>query len=477
MGAAFTPRVFADLAIKNADDLIFGVAPQPVRCGLGLEIGSGKVYPEVNFTLPTMELTDATWRQARHHYDEIDRQVVARAVRLKSPGLALEFELLPPMTERPEWGAEVTQILKAHLVEAREKKGLRSALRVTPTDIREKGKPPIMREGEPCELLLRSFERNADAGADVLSIESVGGKEVHDKALVSGDIPAIAFALGVLAPRDMAWLWARIREICEDRPDVIPGGDTACGFANTAMQLAGQRMLPEVMAAVVRAMSAPRSLVAFEQGAVGPSKDCAYEGPIMKAIAGVPIAMEGKSAACAHFSPVGNIASAMCDLWSNESVQNVRLLSGNAPEAFAELLEYDCRLMNATSASGQAKTLRDLLTLSDEWLSPQAAVLSPAATIEIASAIVAKTDPYDRTVAAGIAAVEILDRGRREGRLSLGRKEAQWLERIGDELEALPSDWRDLLARLEPEYGHLYDKASYGLTLRDSRAGKSESGR
>jgi len=83
----------------------------------------------------------------------------------------------------------------------------------------------------------------------------------------------------------------------------------------------------------------------------------------------------------------------------------------------------------------------------------------------IASAIVAKTDPYDRAVAAGIVAVEILRRSHREGRLSLGRKEAQWLERIGDELEALPSDWRDLLARLEPEYGHLYDKASYGLTL------------
>jgi methanol--5-hydroxybenzimidazolylcobamide Co-methyltransferase len=477
MGAAFTPRVFADLAIKNADDLIFGVAPRPVRCGLGLEIGSGKVYPEVNFTLPTMELTDATWWQARDHYDEIGRQVVARALRLKSPGLVLEFELLPPMTERPEWGAEVTQILKAHLVEAHEKNGLRSTLRVTPTDIREKGKPPIMREGEPCESLLRSFERNADAGADVLSIESVGGKEVHDKALVSGDIPAIAFALGVLAPRDMAWLWARIREICEDRPGVVPGGDTACGFANTAMQLAGQRMLPEVLAAVVRAMSAARSLVAFEQGAVGPSKDCAYEGPIMKAIAGVPIAMEGKSAACAHFSPVGNIASAMCDLWSNESVQNVRLLSGNAPEAFAELLEYDCRLMNAASASGQAKALRDLLILSDEWLSPQAAVLSPAATIEIASAIVAKTDPYDRAVAAGLAAVEILDRGRREGRLSLGRKEAQWLERIRDELEALPSDWRDLQARLEPEYGHLYDKASYGLARKVLQTGKQESGR
>lgn len=463
MCAAFTPLVFADLAIKNADDLVFGVAPRPVRCGLGLEVGAGKVFPEVNFTLPTMELTDATWPEVRAHYEEIGRQVVARALRLKAPGLVLEFEHLPAMTERPEWGAELTEILKARLVEAHEKSGLRSALRVTPTDIRERAKPPLMRRGEPCETLFRSFERNAEAGADVLSVELIGGKEVHDKALVVADIPAIAFALGVLSPRDMAYLWGRIREICEDHPGVVAGGNSACEFANTAMQLAGQKMLPEVLAAVVRAMSAARALSAFEQGAVGPSKDCAYEGPIMKAIAGVPISMEGKSAACAHFSAVGNIASAMCDLWSNKSVQNVRLLSGNAPEAFAELLEYDCRLMNAASAKGQAKALRDLLTLSDEWQSPQAAVLSPAATIEIARAIVAKTDPYDRAVAAGRAAAALLDRGRREGRLALSCKEAQWLERIGNSLQALSSDWRDLQGQIEPQYGDLYDKASYGL--------------
>lgn len=42
---------------------------------------------------------------------------------------------------------------------------------------------------------------------------------------------------------------------------------------------------------------------------------------------------------------VGNIAAAVCDLWSNESVQNTRLLSGYAPEVFSEILAYDCCLM------------------------------------------------------------------------------------------------------------------------------------
>lgn len=69
----------------------------------------------------------------------------------------------------------------------------------------------------------------------------------------------------------MGWLWDRISGICARR-GVISGGDSACGFANTAMQLAHQRMLPEVLAAVIRAMSAVRSPVAFEHGAVGPSK-------------------------------------------------------------------------------------------------------------------------------------------------------------------------------------------------------------
>ena len=90
-------------------------------------------------------------------------------------------------------------------------------------------------------------------------------------------------------------------------------------------------------------------------------------------------------------------------------------------------------------------------------------MLSPAATIEIARAIVGKTDPYDRTVAAGKAAVALLERGWRDGRLALSRKEAQWLERIDEALQALPSDWRELQAQIEPQYGQFYDKGSYGL--------------
>jgi methanol---5-hydroxybenzimidazolylcobamide Co-methyltransferase len=459
-----TVKHYSALAIQSQNDLLYGVSPHALDCGLGLIIGAGQVFPEVNFTLPPMNMTDETWPEVLAHYEQMAEQILRRAAALAAPGIVLEFELLPPMTERPEWGAEITAILKSRLRAYNEKYHLPCALRVTPTDIRDQQKPPLMRTGEPWRRLMRSLELCAEAGADILSIESIGGKEVHDQALMYGDFPGVVFALGVLAPRDVSWLWSEIGAICDRHPGVVPGGDSACGFANTAMQLAHQKMLPEVLAAVVRAMSAVRSLAAFEQGAVGPSKDCAYEGPVIKAITGYPISMEGKSASCAHFSPLGNIASAMCDLWSNESVQNVRLLSGNAPEVFTELLAYDCRLMNTAAASpGGALRMRDWMTASDEWLSPQAAVLSPDATIKIASAIVGACTPYHRAIAAGRAAVEILKDGIAQRRLSISRKEQQWLTRIEEALDAFPEGEQILLRDLESQYGQLYDKASYGL--------------
>ena len=367
------------------------------------------------------------------------------------------------MTERPEWGAELTALLKRHLNAYHAKHHLPAALRVTPTDIRDQQKPPMMRSGQPWERLKNSLEMCAEAGADILSIESIGGKEVHDQALMYGDFEGIVFALGVLAPRDMAWLWSEITHICSRYRGVIPGGDSACGFANTAMQLAHQKMLPEVLAAVVRAMSAVRSLVAFEQGAVGPSKDCAYEGPVIKAITGYPISMEGKSASCAHFSPLGNMRPPCAIFGAMNRCRMCGLLSGNAPEAFTELLAYDCRLMNAAAATeGGALQMRKWMTTSDEWLSPQAAVLSPEATIKIAAAIVGAESPYQRVAAAGRAAVEIKGRGRPRTaspftqRATMARAHRRGAKRSSREEGTL-------ISNLNGQYGYLYDSASYGL--------------
>ncbi|MFN7996872.1 MAG: methyltransferase MtaB domain-containing protein [Bryobacteraceae bacterium] len=458
------------MTVADAGGLVFGRAPRPVTCGFDLSIGDGRVYPEVNFTLPAMSISAETWGEVCAQYEQIARTVLQRAVALQTPGLVLEFELLPAMTEIPEWGAEITAILHRHLAEAHARHGLRSALRVTPTDIRDQRKPPELRSGEPWDRVKRCFELSIAAGADILSIESVGGKEVHDQALLYGDVRGVVFALGVLAPRDMAWLWDYIVGACRAHNHAVPGGDTACGFANTAMQLAHQKMLPEVLAAVVRAMCAARSLVAFERGAVGPSKDCAYEGPIIKAISGAPISMEGKSATCAHFSPVGNISAAMADLWSNESVQNIRLLSGEAPAAYAELLAYDCRLMNVAASRGEAIRLRDWLIESDRALSPQAALMSPDAVYRIGAAIVSEQDGYRRTVAAGRTAIEILNEQLAADGLALSGKERQWLKRLETEFAALPASSNDLLDEMHDKYSGVFDPAAYGISARSTTA-------
>jgi methanol--5-hydroxybenzimidazolylcobamide Co-methyltransferase len=453
---------FTSLSITDPNDLVFGRAPKPVHCGFGLRIGDGAVYPEVNFTLPPMSLNESTRPEALRVYEDMVGHVITRALALQVPGLVLEFEHLPPMTEHPDWGAEITRRLVDVLRDAHDATGLPCALRVTPVDLRASGRPPQLRSGKEWETLRESFVLCAEAGAHILSIESIGSKEVCDEALLAGDSEGITFALGVLAARDMAWLWDEIVSVCGAH-GAVPGGDSACGFANTAMQLAHQKLLPEVLAAVVRAMGAPRSLVAFERGAVGPSKDCAYEGPVLRAITGCPLSMEGKSAACAHFSPVGNIAAAMCDLWSNESVQNVPLLSGPAPEVFTEVLAYDCRLMNEALQQGQERMLRDLLVSSDRYKSPQALVLSPQATISIASAVVREQDDYRRTLAAGLAAVALIREAVEASLLPLSKAEARWLERIQTALAGLPKEEGDLRERLAPTYGHLYDPASYAL--------------
>jgi len=457
-----TAARFARPAIADPQELIFGRAVRPVRCGLGLAIGAGEVYPELNFTLPPMTIDAQSWPKVRQVYDRLAEAILARARDLHLNGLVIEFEHLPPMTECPEWGAELTALLKDHLRRAADDFGLAAALRVTIVDLREHDKPPRRRGGSAWRRMLASLEACAQAGADILSIESTGGKEIHDTALTRADVPAIVFALGVLAPRDMQWLWSHIVELAA-RYEVVPGGDTACGFANTAMQLAHQHMLPDVLAALVRAFSAPRTLVAHECGAVGPSKDCAYENPVIKAITGCPISMEGRSAACAHFSPLGNIAAAMADLWSNESVPDVRLLSGPAPLASLEALVYDCRLFNTASARGQARTLCDLHVLSDAATSAQAYLMTPDATVALARAITAEPDRYRRTLAAGRCALQLLAAGLARGELHLAARERRWLDRLRRDFDALPDSEELLRSQMEQRYRGAYDPREYGM--------------
>jgi methanol--5-hydroxybenzimidazolylcobamide Co-methyltransferase len=433
---------FEKLAISNPQELVFGSAPSPLTTRRGLVIGGGQVYPELNFTLPAMQITDETWSEVETHYRQIISGALERAVELHAPGLVIECETLPSMTRQPARAIAICHILTDAMEEAWQDKGLATALRMTPNDNREMIRPPLMRSGPEWEAMIETFEGCAEAGADLLSIESTGGKEVHDDALTMADIGQVIFGMCIMGTRDMRFLWDNIVEIAGRHDHVNAAGDTACGFANTAMVLAEKNMIPRVFGAVVRAVSVVRSLVAYECGAVGPGKDCGYENPFIKAITGLPMSMEGKCAACAHLSPLGNIAAATCDLWSNESVQNIKLLGGMAPTVSLEQLVYDCRLMNQATADGPeaALKLRDWLVASDAPLDPHAYILTPANIIAIAETIVASDGPYEAGRKVATQAVKILREGGASGATTVTERELPWLDRMDAALADLPED-------------------------------------
>lgn len=449
---------FTSLSLDSAS-LRFGLARFPLS-RKGVTIGEGDVVPEIKFTLPPMDVHTGSMREVRNVYGEIIDGVCRRAADLHQSELIVEFELLPEMTVHPEWGEEITSLLHNALEQYRDREGIQSLLRVTPVDIRESHRPPRRRDGRDLELMLDAFRRCARAGGDLLSIESTGGKEVTDPSIMAADMRGILFGTVILGCSDMEFLWEHICSIAAETA-TIPAGDTACGIGNTAMVLADQGYVPKVFAAVVRAVTAVRSLVAYEVGAVGPGKDCGYENAILKAVTGYPMSLEGRSAACAHFSAVGNITGAYADLWSNESVQHIKLLSGMAPVVSLEQLVYDCRLFNAASRNGTAGQLRDMLIESDSSLDPQAFILRPDIVVALAECIIGEDDDYLRGVCSARTAVEIMRHGVSRGELLISDREQKWLEKMEAEIDQLPQSSSQFIAGEKTRWKDTVDYSQY----------------
>jgi methanol--5-hydroxybenzimidazolylcobamide Co-methyltransferase len=230
------------------------------------------------------------------------------------------------------------------------------------------------------------------------------------------------------------------------------------------MVLAEKQYIPRVMAAIDRVLAVVRSLVAVDEGATGPDKDCGYEGVYLKAIAGIPISMEGKTAACAHSSPVGNISAAACDLWSNESVQNIKLLGGMAPTVSLEQLAYDARLMNAAVTEDSKSMLQRLMVNSDAHRDPQAFILAPENVIPIAQTIVSSRNPIDGAVSGALEALSRIENAVAGGSLRLPERETTWIELIRSQLSTIPREESSFIDEMLPviDKGKV-DLKGYGL--------------
>lgn len=427
---------FSSMNTGSSEELVFGICKHPLKYGIGCEIGNGHVVPEIKYFPRRNGEEDPD--KLRKEYTDITNNVLKRAVDLGLESVQLETEHTFVVTRNPKLGGEITAIQKSIIEKFASEYNLRCALRVTMADMREL--KDDMRDGVQVSLMLESFEEAATNGADVLGLESIGGKEVFNFSLIRQDIEGVLFSVGVLGSLDMEFLWKEIVKIANKR-NIASGGDTDCAHSNTAMVLAGgltSHVLSHTFAAVVRAIGASRSLVAYEQGATGPGKDCGYENVIIKAITGLPMSMEGKTSASAHSSLVGNVAAAACDLWSNEQVENVRLYGGWGPQVSTEMLSYDALVMNESLKRGSAPWLRDLLVAANPF-DPQVLVLTPEGAWKIGSAITRyPRDYYLRAKEAALQAVNVIREGYRKAGRSLPPGEARACKRLEESLEKTP---------------------------------------
>jgi methanol--5-hydroxybenzimidazolylcobamide Co-methyltransferase len=324
------------------------------------------------------------------------------------------------------------------------------------------------REHSYPEKIFESLEVAAKNGADLLSIESVGGKEMSDYAVIRQDIRAWLFGTSYLGSIDMEWLWPQIVEIAK-RNKVIPAGDTNCAGANTAMFLAGGYMdkdIPRTFTAITRAISATKTLVAYECGALGPNKDCGYEGPILKAISGRASSQEGKNAQCAHSDLMGNLMAHTCDLWSNESVEYHSEFGGSSVACWLGALGYEASFMNASKLLNKDKDVRDIYMASDRYRSPEGYILCYDNAYQIGRAIVENgKDRYLRAKAAGIKAAELVQDASIRKKLQLNKHEEDTLRRVITDLKALPDEETTFLGQCLKEYKDVkaFDPRNYDL--------------
>ncbi|MFZ6029060.1 MAG: methyltransferase MtaB domain-containing protein [Chloroflexota bacterium] len=449
------------MAYHSAEEMIFGTALKPIQTKRGLVIGGGYVIPEINpHPRPGSEKTLTTLLR---EYERANGDALERCVVVGHPTLVIENEHVYQMTHNAQWGAEVAAQTARQMDHYQEKYGLVSANRATIADLR---KPDMvdMRDSDRTQAVIEAFEACARY-ADMVSIESIGGKEITDYAIIRNDVTGLLFGQAVLGGRDMEWLWPQIVAIA-DKYGCVSGGDTDCAQANTAMFLAGgftSKDIPHTFAALARAIAASRTLVAYECGAVGPGKDCAYENPIIKAITGIPVSTEGKTCACAHADLCGNVMAAVCDLWSNEAVEYHEMFGGTSPAVFTEILGYDAAAMNAAVSIGFQKEFQACLVASDRYRDPQSYILCPDNAWTIGKAIVENGESlYRRARAAACKCGELL---LGEAQLSLTNFEKEALLGYMKELDALPEDEADFIDLCLHKYSKVkgFKPASYGL--------------
>ena len=446
---------YTSMAYKDADELVFGHAQQPVSYGFGIKIGAGYVIPEINYA-PRPGAEKDSEKLRREYVDYISKDILNRAVTAGFPNVQLETEWVSQMNQE-KLSAPVVEGQKAICEKYHEEYGVNCAVRHTIPDQREadEGLKPGMGGRSYPEKLFECAEIACENGADNLSCETVGGKEFADYAVTNGDITAFLFGVGYLGSLDMTYVWQEFADIAK-KNKAVAGGDTNCSGANVSMFMAGGFLdndVQKTFSAVTRCISAARTLAAWESGAVGPDKDCGYEGIICKAIAGQPTAQEGKNCQCAHCDLQGNLIAQACDLWSNESVEYHPEFGGTSVQCWLGSIGYEAALMNTAIQLGQEKTLRDLYMYADRTRGPEGYVLAYDNAYKVGQAIAENgNDLYLRAKAAGLTGAKIIMNGYETKELALTNKQLDTLKSIIKTLEGLTDETDKIVEFCGKEY-------------------------
>jgi len=444
-------KVFTKMVTESADDMLFGDTKNPVKLGLDQVAGGGVVYP--NIKVAPAEGSEESIDGLEATSKNIAFAACQRAADIGLPAIQIETEHVQQQSISREASERCTAVTWEELEKLHDKYGTAVSLMSTVADMREEENG--LRGSEFDIAMDESFEACAQSGASMLCIETVGGKVVSDYGISRGDARAILYGIGVLGSNDMEYMWTKIVDIAK-RNGIVPGGDTDCAQANTAMFLAGGflgKNVSHTIAAVARAIAGARSLVALECGATGPTKDCGYENPIVKSIASVPICAEGKNATCAHADLMGNLTAAVCDVWSNESVYNREEMGGPTPGVWLQSLGYECALMNTAKQIGTAKALRDSYVLADKYRDPQGVILAYDNAYRIGEAIVADgEDNYLRSRAAALKAMDCINEAVEAKRIFLTRFERDTLDSTYKTYEQLPDDSAKFLKQSVKRY-------------------------
>ena len=458
-------KYFTKMENASADEMVFGQTKHPVKMGLDQVMGGGEVVP--NIKVAPAEGSEESIDGLEATSKNIAFAACDRAAAIGLPAIQIEMEHVQQQSISKEASARCTAVTFEELEKLHDKFGTKVSMMSTVADMREEENG--LRGSEFDVAMDESFEACAQNGASMLCIETVGGKVVSDYGISRGDARAILYGIGVLGSIDMEYMWTKIVDIAK-RNNVVPGGDTDCAQANTAMFLAGgltSKNVSHTIAAVARSIAGARSLVAIECGAQGPTKDCGYENPIVKSIASVPICAEGKNATCAHSDLMGNLACAVVDCWSNESVYNREEMGGPTPGVWLQSLGYECALMNTATKINKEKDLRDIYTLADKYRDPQALILAYDNAYRIGEAIVAEgEDIYLRSRAAALEGIIIINEAVDEKRMFLTRFERDSLDSAQKTIEQLPEDKDKFAKACIKRYGRKvkeHDPSQYEL--------------